>query len=704
MQQKEKGNHPREDSVIEHGAFYVSQRNDPRHRTFFRVATLATLVLVIYTAFNLITGGYRLAAVEAPLAIFAAAVTAWGMAGRLTIKTMALLLSLIPYAFFTYLIVTGEAYGTGIYWGLIFPFIVFFLNGLHLGLIWIAAFFLLNALIFALFILNGTPLPFDPEILIRGAVAYCAVSAFAYFYEKQHFKYRFHVEQGKKKFEHLIEHTSDLITVIDPAGEFLFLSPSSERMIGFRPDELLGTSAFDLVHPEDRSRIKKRVTHLFLHPGERIRDQFRCRKKEGGWCILDSIAKASLDEQLVMTAVVNCRDITTQKNMETQLLQSQKMEAIGTLVGGIAHDFNNTLGAMKAALYLARQHAGEREFTEKRLNTIDELATHAAVVVQQLLAFARKDMIVIQSYNLNDFMAECFNLIENVIPENIKYDINLCGEDMIIKGDKTQCQQVLINLLNNACDAVVGRPNPEISVTLEHFTGDESFVQKHPGTLGREFAHVIVRDNGEGIPEELIEHIFEPFFTTRPVGEGTGLGLSMVYGTIKRHNGEIEIESRVGKGTAVHIYLPIEAAASETSLQQQSETELSPPHDHTLLLVDDDDIFREIISEALASSGYKVLTAASGKDALETFRQHRHEIAVIVTDVIMPGLGGVDLIRQVREINARMPAIFITGYDREETADFEDKSGRSTILNKPFPLEELTGAIGKLLEESRPAD
>ena len=252
------------------------------------------------------------------------------------------------------------------------------------------------------------------------------------------------------------------------------------------------------------------------------------------------------------------QDITKEKELEEKLLQSQKMEAIGTLVGGIAHDFNNMLAAIQGNIYLAKTDLSNASSTATRLENIETLSQRAADIVHQLLTFARKDTVSMKPISLNTFTSTAFELARNVIPENIEHACNICEGELMINGDATQLQQVLLNLLNNAAHAVSGVASPKIICNLEHFVASDKFLALHPELSSTHFARLTVQDNGGGITPEHLKKVFDPFFTTKDVGEGTGLGLAMVYGSIQTHGGTVEVESESGVGTAFHVYLPLE--------------------------------------------------------------------------------------------------------------------------------------------------
>ncbi len=556
--------------------FQLSQHIDPNNRALYRATTLASIILGSYAIFNLTQENYDLAIIESIFAILAAEITWLGSSGKLPVQAVSFTLSLFTMFFFSYLVVTGKAFGTGIYWSFLFPFVVFFLNGLHLGLLWAMGYFLINISLLTAMGIGASPLPYSSDILVRAAIAYASFTAFAYFYEQQNFKNRQSILYSGEKFKNLIENSTDIITVIDPVGEFLFISPACETILGYKPEQLCGFNAFEFIHKNDRIRIGKKLARIVMHPGLIERDQAKFKKADGNWCILDLIGKAYTDDKSNISAIVNAHDVTEKKRLESELLQAQKLDAIGILAAGIAHDFNNKLAAMKAVIYLAKNEARNHPSLSKRLDTIDELSTNSAKVVQQLLTFANKDRIKREIYLLNELLEESNTLLKEVIPKNISFTLDICSERLYINGDKSLCQQAVINLLDNARRSFSKQKNPTVRVSLSPFIADERF-KKNYHNIQQKLAHLIVEDNGCGIGAADKTHIFEPFFTTRNVGEGSGLGLSMVYGTVTRHGGIIEVESEVGKGTTVHIYIPTAPMPDTVPLTKEKGNSPSAP-------------------------------------------------------------------------------------------------------------------------------
>jgi len=384
------------------------------------------------------------------------------------------------------------------------------------------------------------------------------------------------------------------------------------------------------------------------------------------------------------------------KELEQQFLQAQKMEAMGILVGGIAHDFNNTLGAIQGNLFLAKRKLDEKDELISKLENVEELSTRAADMVQQLLTFARKDVVSIRPLSLTSFMKEEFKLSTSIIPKNISYNSVLCDADLIIRADATQLQQALINLLNNARDAVCNAVNPKITCKLEPININADFRQRHPEFKGERVAHLSVEDNGHGISEDALEKIFLPFFTTKGVGKGTGLGLAMVYGSVQTHGGTIEVESKQNRGTTFHIYLPL-SKDDEINIESQDQS-ISPGKGETILLVDDDVDILEATGEAIRDLGYKVLLAEDGEVAVEVFKNNFKDVSLVISDLVMPNMGGAEAVKKMRLLNSKIPVIFATGYDKNQAiASFKGLDGY-TMTAKPFAIEALSHTIRKLIK------
>ncbi len=388
-------------------------------------------------------------------------------------------------------------------------------------------------------------------------------------------------------------------------------------------------------------------------------------------------------------------DVTEQRELEANLRQVQKIEALGTLVGGIAHDFNNILTGMLGNIYLALSDAEAQPGLVEKLQVAEALGFRAADLISQLLTFARKGRVNMQALELAGYLRELFGKGLLSLPENIGLKTDFCEEELPVRGDATQIQQVLMNLISNARGALRGRREPMVTVHLERFVPNAHFRRAHGGKVAGTYARLSVSDNGEGIDPANLERIFEPFFTTKDVGEGTGLGLAMVYSIVQGHGGLVEVDSRPGEGTSFHLYLPL--SEGEARVPAAVTGRVPEGHGELILLADDEPDVRRSVAEVIGRLGYRVLVAGDGEQAWALFRAHRADIALAILDVVMPGLSGVEAAARMRELNPGLPIILATGYDAgDELAHAEV----SRVLSKPFRVDVLARAMRKALEES----
>ncbi len=396
-------------------------------------------------------------------------------------------------------------------------------------------------------------------------------------------------------------------------------------------------------------------------------------------------------------------DVSEQRKLEMQFHQAQKMQTVGRLAGGIAHDFNNLLTAIIGFcdLLLQRHHVGDPSFAD--INQIRQNAARAANLTRQLLAFSRRQNLVPKVLNLTDLLADNSALLKRLLGEKIEYDFSFDHEDGRIKADEGQITQVLTNLVVNARDAI--RENSptqtgKVSVRTKRVGPDEVLAMGHSFMPPANYELIEVTDTGGGIPDEIKDQVFEPFFTTKPTGEGTGLGLSTVYGIVKQTGGFVFVDSEVGVGTTFRIYLPAyegeERAASEQTVKDEPASDTTGQG--VVLLVEDETAVRAFASRALTMRGYTVLEAEDGEDALRVYAEHDGPIDLVVSDVVMPGLDGPGLVEQLREGNPTLKVVFMSGYAEDSfRKQLEESGGEVHFLPKPFSLPQLAGMVRKVM-------
>ncbi len=502
-------------------------------------------------------------------------------------------------------------------------------------------------------------------------------------------------EQERLKLSQAVEQAGESVMLTNHKGEIEYVNPAFTEITGYSADEALGKT-ISLLKSGEHSEAFYEEMWRTISAGGIWRHKVVNRRKDGQKYTALQTVSPIRDEHGNITHFVDIQqDITTQQTLQEQLRQSQKMEALGTLVGGIAHDFNNMLAGMTGNLYLARNRCKDRPDIEEKLKNIERLSFRAAEMIAQLLTFARKGIIRMEPLSLTHCVSEWLKLARISVPENIDLRWHISGSDLMVNGDITQLQQLMMNLLGNACDALAEVKRPVITIRLHVAEVSESLLAAHPH-LGSRCAQLSVEDNGAGIPEEYMDKIFEPFFTTKVVGKGTGLGLAMVYGTAQSHRGVVEVDSELGKGTCFRLYLPLLEAGHDVRggiSNQGAEAGCG----ETILLADDEESVRQTCSDVLESLGYQVIVAANGQEAVDMFVARPSEVSLLILDIVMPELGGVEAAEKIRKLRADIPVIFATGYDREQIAEARDQLPGSLLLTKPFSVSELSRHIRAML-------
>jgi len=500
---------------------------------------------------------------------------------------------------------------------------------------------------------------------------------------------------SEERFKRLVQHSNDIITLVDANGIQTATSGPVERITGYKPEELTGTSCFDLLHSDDREPAKKSFFEALVHPGLARRLETRYRHKKGHWITLEIVGSNLLHDPIVKAVVLNIRDITERNKLQEQLRQAMKMEAVGRLAGGIAHDFNNLLTIIIGNLELAKRGLNPLDPLAQHLNEVNNAAASAASLTRQLLAFSRKQIIEPKVLRLNDLIENLYKMLVRIVGEDIELLTSLGKEPGSVKVDPGQFEQVLVNLVVNARDAMPD--GGKLMIETANVDLDESYCTYHPQARPGKFVLLAVSDTGSGMSDEVKEHIFEPFFTTKDQGRGTGLGLAMTFGLVQQAEGSIEVYSEVGHGTTFKIYLPRFAEQAEKLSRDEPALDL-PAGNETVLLVEDEASVRQVALMILKELGYKVLSAPNGGEAFMLAEKHAGRIDLLMTDVVMPGMNGRDLAERLLGLHPEMKVLFTSGYTADVVVHHGVLEKNLNFIGKPYTPQSLARKMREVLD------
>jgi PAS domain S-box-containing protein len=502
------------------------------------------------------------------------------------------------------------------------------------------------------------------------------------------------LRDSQARFRLLVESVRDYaIFMLDPDGCVVSWNRGAEWIKGYRAEEIIGQHFSRLYPPEEVVQGKpEEDLRVALSTGRFQEEGWRIRKDGTRfWANILVTAIRTAEGELLGFAKIT-RDLTERKKLEEQLLQAQKMEAVGRLAGGVAHDFNNILltVAGRAEQLLAR--AGGNAPYRRELEEVARAADRGASLTGQLMAFSRREIGQPRVIDLNGVIADLDDLLRRLIGEDIELVTRLAPDLGRMEADPGQIAQVIMNLAVNARDAM-----PEGGcLTIETSHALAPWLAQ---TLGPRYVLLTVTDSGAGMDAETREHAFEPFFTTKDPGKGTGLGLSTVYGIVTQCHGEIRTESEVGEGSTFRIYFPEVEGEVEASADVQRRIEESKGGSATILLVEDDDAARALLQEFLEESGFRIVPATNGAEALGIFQARGKSIDLIVTDWVMPTMGGQELVERVHLLSPTTPALYISGYTEKRMPEERLRRKGVRFLHKPFSLRELASTVNSLLAE-----
>jgi two-component system, cell cycle sensor histidine kinase and response regulator CckA len=501
--------------------------------------------------------------------------------------------------------------------------------------------------------------------------------------------------RSAERFRALIEKSTDMILVIDAEARYRFWSPSATQVLGWTAEEVLGRSAFEFIHADDRSRMVETLGGLLGAAGATAHALMRHQHKDGSWRHLEANARNLIDDPAVNGVVVNSRDVTEQRRLEAQFRQAQKLESVGRLAGGIAHDFNNLLTViLSGAEAMKEDLAVGSPIDPEIVAEIGAAGARARDLTRQLLAFARKQVIAPVPLDLNTVVRDSQKMLGRLLREDVELLVNLDPALWTVRCDPGQVEQVILNLAVNARDAMPGGGRLIIA-TGNVCVGPED-VARVPVERPGDYVMLVVRDSGAGMSPEVKAHLFEPFFTTKPKGEGTGLGLATIYGIVKQSGGHINLTSEPGEGTAFQIFFP----RTHDAVVPGRPTPVSSNARGTesILVVEDDPQVREVTVRSLRAGGYRVLAAASGRDARHVAAGVLEGVRLLVTDVVMPGIDGPSLAEDLRRRHPGLRVLYVSGYAQDAIVKRGLLEPGIAFLPKPFTASSLLARVRAVLD------
>jgi len=501
------------------------------------------------------------------------------------------------------------------------------------------------------------------------------------------------LQESEEKYRSVIANAMDAIFIAQD-GMIKFPNPSTLTITGYSEDEYATTLFMNLIHPEDREMVLDR--HNRRLKGEEVPNNysFRVLNKAGEelWVQLNAV---SIDWEGTPAVLCFLRDLTSQKRLEAQFQQAQKMEAVGTLAGGIAHDFNNLLQSILGYTEILLMDDQMRTPVHQDLQEIKRATQRGAELTRQLLTFSRKVQSRLRSIDLNKEVIQVERLLRRTIPKMIEIELHLADDLGTVNADPAQVEQVLMNLAVNSRDAM-----PEggrLVIETGNVTLDETFCKNHLGAKPGGYVALTVSDTGHGMDKETIKHIFDPFYTTKGVGKGTGLGLAMVYGIVKSHEGYILCESKPNKGATFRIYFPV--TEQGRGVEEWRKDKGFKGGSETILLVDDEEPIRNLGEQIFTKYGYTVLKVSDGEGALKIYQEKKEKIDLVILDLIMPGMGGKKCLEGLLQINPDVKVVVASGYSPEGTVKSFLEGGAKNFISKPFNMKEMIQVVREVLDE-----
>lgn len=540
------------------------------------------------------------------------------------------------------------------------------------------------------------PLPVQQQGFLRFLPGFVLVAGTFSWVVARRYEFEAVVLRSERRLQAIIEAEPACVKLVSHEGVLLEMNRAGLGMLGVEDvSEVIGMRVLELIHPEDRLKVDE--MHRLVSSGTPSQLEFRLKGLDGSERWVEShavpfeVSNRTSEGPSAVLSVTS--DITERKRLEDQLLQSQKMEAIGLLAGGIAHDFNNLLTAIGGYTELVLRSTTERDKRHEHLQEVAKATHRAAALTRQLLAVSHRQILQTTVLDLNVLVADMEQLLRRTIPENIDFQTVLSPVTEHIRANHGQLEQVVLNLVINAGDAMP-RGGQLRLVTGAVDVNEESARRRRPMPPGR-YVRLAVSDTGVGMTPETQARIFEPFFTTKEVGKGTGLGLATVYGIVKQSGGYIWVESEVGRQTTFEVFLPVVQELPATAVPPAGAPAIGGGS-QTIVLAEDDGAVRRLACDVLTNHGYTVLAARDGDEALELARRHPGPIHLLIADVVMPGLSGSALATQLKKERPNVPVLYTSGYTKNVMMGAGFEQGFA-LLGKPFLPADLLWKVNEIL-------
>lgn len=502
------------------------------------------------------------------------------------------------------------------------------------------------------------------------------------------------LRKSEELYRDLIENAHDIIYSIDLAGNYTSVNQAVERITGYTRAEALSMNLDQVIAPEQLGKVRQMIAQKMVGDNFTAYDS-EMVAKDGHRIPIEINTSIIFENGVPVGGRGIARDVTERRQLEDQLRQAQKMEAIGQLVGGIAHDFNNMLTAINGYSDLTLRKMSDADPLRRNIEEIKKAGEHSADLTYQLLAFSRQQILQPKVLSLNQVIADTSKMLQRMIGENVELVALLDPGTGAVKVDPGQLSQIIVNLAVNARDAMPH--GGKLTLETSNVFLNDAYGRKHTGSLAGPQVMLAITDTGVGIDAAIIGRIFEPFFTTKDVGKGTGLGLATVYGIVQQSGGTIRVYSEVGQGTTFKIYLPRvddEADRPESGVGYPA----LPAGTETVLVVEDEDLVRALTRQILEICGYNVLEARNGREALAVFENHANSIDLLLTDVVMPVMGGRELAERIAKLAPTMSVLFTSGYTDDAIVHNDVIEASANFIQKPFTTDDLAHKVRAVLD------